>query len=300
MELLESALRLSVPMVFAALGGVLSERVGVVNIALEGVLLGGAFAAMAVAHLASNPWIGVAGALLAGSLLALLHGYLVLKLRVDAIISGVSLNLLVLGLTTFLSRARFSPDGVPVQIKGLPSWFPQLSGTGPLGMLLGSTTPFIPMALLAVIGTWFLMHRTRAGLQLRAIGEGPKAAQAAGISLGAQRLFWLGAGGALTGLGGAYLSLDAAHRFTENLSAGRGYLALAAVIFGRWYPLGAAAAVLVFGLGDALQISLQGKKVFGLVVSSDLLSTLPYLLGILALAGVLGRIAPPRGLGQLD
>lgn len=300
MQLLESALRLSVPMTFAALAGVLSERVGVINIALEGMLLGAAFAAMAVAHLTGNPWLGVGAAMLCGLALALLHAALVLRLRVDAVISGVGLNLLMMGLTAFLLRARFSPEGVPAEVKSPAPWFPQLAGAGPVGMLLGATTPFVPLAVLAVGLVWFLVHRTRAGLLLRAVGEGPHAARAAGVPVDRLRVLWLAAGGALAGLGGAYLSLDYAHHFTDNLSAGRGYLALAAVIFGRWYPAGAAASVLCFGLGEALQIYLQGKKLLGLAISSDLLSTFPYLLGLLALAGVLGRITPPRGLGQLE
>jgi ABC-type uncharacterized transport system permease subunit len=133
---------------------------------------------------------------------------------------------------------------------------------------------------------------------LRAVGEAPRAARAAGVGVDRLRFAWLAAGGALAGIGGAYLSLEAAGRFTENLSAGRGYLALAAVILGRWHPLGAAAAVLFFGFGEALQITLQGGTPFGVRVPSDLLTALPYLFGLLALAGALGRTRPPAGLGQ--
>lgn len=300
MELLESALRLSTPLVFAALGGVLSERVGVVNIALEGMLLGGAFCAMAAASLTHNPWLGIAGGLLCGAILGLLHALLVLRLRVDAIISGVGLNLLALGLTTFLLRSSFSDASVGVQVEAPDAWFPALRSVPVLGTLLGARTPFIPLALLAVLGAWWVSYRTRAGLQLRAVGEAPIAARSAGVNVTGLRFLWLAVGGALAGIGGSYLSLEATGRFTENLSAGRGYLALAAVIFGRWHPLGAAAAVLFFGVGEALQIVLQGNPVFGARVPSELLTCLPYFLGLLALAGALGRTTPPAALGHVE
>lgn len=299
MEVLESAIRLSTPLLFAALGGVLSERVGIVNIALEGMLLTGAFAAMAAANASGSPWLGIVAAAMAGLALGLLHTFLVLRLRVDAIISGVGLNLLALGLTTFLLRSLYS-GGVGVQVKGPAPWLPALRTVPLLGTLLGTGTPFVPLALLAVAGVWFLTYRTKPGLQLRAIGEAPRAARAAGVSVDRVRALWLAVGGALTGIGGAYLSLEAAGRFTENLSAGRGYLALAAVIFGRWHPVGAAIAVLLFGLGEAAEIKLQGAVLFGAPVPSELLSALPYILGLLALAGVLGRTTPPAGIGQYD
>ncbi|MBM3457957.1 MAG: ABC transporter permease, partial [Armatimonadetes bacterium] len=226
-----------------------------------------------------------------------LHSLLVLRLRVDAILSGVSLNLLAMGLTTFLLRSLYSKGNIGVQVRGPDAWFPAVKSVPVLGTLLGGGTPFVPLALIAIFLVWFLVHRTRPGLQLRAVGEAPGAARAAGILLDRTRMGWVAAGGALAGLGGAYLCLEAAARFTENLSAGKGYLALAAVIIGRWQPLGAALAVLVFSLAEALQIRLQGGQV-GL--PSELLSALPYTLGLLALSGVLGRVRPPAGLGQLD
>jgi simple sugar transport system permease protein len=297
LELIESAIRLSIPLVFAALGGVLSERVGVVNIALEGMLLGGAFAAMAAASATANPWVGFAAAAACGLLLAVLHAFLVLRLRVDAVISGVGLNLLAVGLTTFLLRSVYS-GGVGVQVQGPRGWAPALEKVPVLGTLLG--TPFGLLSVAAVAAVWFVIYRTRPGLQLRAVGEAPRAARAAGITVDRVRTLWLAAGGALTGIGGAYLSLVAAGRFTENLSAGRGYLALAAVIFGRWHPVGAAVAVLFFGLGQGAEIVLQGRSVFGAPLPSELLSALPYVLGLLALAGALGKTTPPAGIGQFD
>jgi simple sugar transport system permease protein len=300
MELLESALRLSTPLIFAVLGGVLSERVGVVNIALEGMLLAGAFAAMAAAAAAGSPWLAVGAAGGTGLVVGLLHAAFTLRLRIDPIISGVGINLLAVGVTTFLLRAFYSRGGVGVRVEGPEPLFPTLAGLPVLGPLLGGATPFLPLALLATGAVWFLAYRTRPGLELRAVGEHPAAARAAGVPVDRVRTLWLAAGGLLTGIGGAYLSLEAAGRFTENASAGRGYLALAAVIFGRWHPLGAAGAVLLFGLAEAVQISLQGRPLFGWTVPSELLSALPYLLGLLALAGALGRTRPPAGIGQLD
>lgn len=299
MNLLDSAIRLSIPLVFAALGGVLSERVGVVNIALEGMLLAGAFAAMAVAAATGNPWLAILAGAGCSLVLGLLHALFVLRLRVDAIISGVGLNLLAVGLTTFLLRAWYS-GGLDVQVRGPAPWAPGLATVPILGTLLGATTPFVPLALLAVIGTWYVLYRTRPGLQLRAVGEAPHAARAAGVSVDQLRVLWIAVGAALCGVGGAYLSLEAARRFTENLSAGRGYLALAAVIFGRWHPIGAAAAVLFFALGEATEIALQGKQLYGATIPSELLTALPYVFGLLALAGALGKTTPPAGIGKLD
>jgi len=299
MSLLDSAIRLSIPLVFAALGGVLSERVGVVNIALEGMLLAGAFAAMAVAAATGNPWLAILAGAGCSLVLGLLHALFVLRLRVDAIISGVGLNLLAVGLTTFLLRAWYS-GGLDVQVHGPAPWTPGLASVPILGTLLGATTPFVPLALLAVVGTWYALYRTRPGLQLRAVGEAPHAARAAGVRVDQLRVLWIAVGAALCGVGGAYLSLEAARRFTENLSAGRGYLALAAVIFGRWHPIGAAAAVLFFGLGEATEIALQGKQLYGATIPSELLTALPYVFGLLALAGALGKTTPPAGIGKLD
>lgn len=297
--LAESTLRLSTPLLFAALGGLLSERVGVVNIALEGMLLGGAFAGMAAAAATGNGWAGVAGAAACGAAIGWLHAMLVLRFRVDAIISGIGLNLLAAGLTVSLLRALYSHSAVGVRVKGPPPFFPWLN-LPVAGPLLGGDTPLIPMAVLAVPAAAFLIYRTRHGLRLRAVGEAPEAAATMGIDLFRMRLLWVTAGGALAGLGGAYLSLVAAGRFSDNLSAGKGYLALAAVICGRWHPLGAAAAVLIFAGVDALQVSLQGVDLGGLRLSSELMSSLPYLAGLLALAGALGSIRPPAGLNRVD
>lgn len=300
MEILESTLRLATPLAFAALAGVVSERAGVVNIALEGMLLGGAFAAMAAAAASGNPWVGVAGGALCGLLIGLLHCLLVLRLRVDAIVSGVGINLLAVGLTTYLLRAYFSKGSIGVQVHGPAPWFPAVKQVPLLRMLTGSVTPFVPLAVLAVAAVWFVVYRTRPGLQLRAVGEAPEAARAAGVGVDRLRALWLGIGGALAGIGGAYLSLEANGRFIENISAGRGYLALAAVIFGRWHPLGAAGAVLFFAFADALQIRLQGQHVLGIGLPSELMTALPFLLGLLALAGALGRTRPPAALGRLE
>jgi len=299
MQFLESALRLSTPLIFAALGGVLSERVGVVNIALEGMLLAGAFAAMSAVNATGHPWLGILAAGGIGIIVALLHALLVLWLREDAIISGVGLHLLALGLTTFLLRAVYH-GGVGVQVHGPTPWFSALAPVPLVRTLIGSTSPFVPLAMLTVAITWFVLYRTRMGIRLRAVGEAPKAALAAGVRVDNVRTAWLVAGGALAGIGGAYLSLEAAGRFTENLSAGRGFLALAAVICGRWHPLGAAAAVLFFGLSEAAQMQFQGRAFFGVQFPSEIFSALPYLLGLLALAVPLGRNAAPAGIGQFD
>ncbi len=300
LNLLESALRVSTPLMFAALGGVLSERAGVINIGLEGMMLVGAFAGWAMALASGNSWLGVLAAAAAGALLASLHAVLVLRLRVDAIISGVGLNLLAVGLTTYVLGAMTGGTYLGDQSARLAPWVPSLAGVPVLGTILGARSPLVPMALLAAGIAWFVMYRTRPGLQLRAVGEAPRAALAAGIRVERARYAWLAIGGALAGLGGAYLALEATGRFTQNATAGRGYLALAAVIFGRWNPVGAATAVAVFALAEAFQMTMQGNRILGLTVPSELMSALPFILGLVALTGVLGKTSPPAGLGQLD
>jgi simple sugar transport system permease protein len=273
-----SALRLATPLIFAALGGVLSERVGVIALHLESVMLGAAFASVGVTALTGSAVWGVLVGLMVGGLLGLLHAYLTQALRVPHILSGVALNLGVLGFTTFALRQ--APTGINATSL-IPAWL------------------MIAIAFLALLGVSFLLYRTAFGLRLRACGENPKAAQSAGLSVERLRYSTLALSGALTGLAGITLGLTGLGAFTENMTAGRGYIALAAVIFGRWHPWGAVGAALLFGAGDALQLSLQTAGL-AQVIPPDVLSLLPYILTLIVLAAVSGKSSVPAALGETE
>jgi general nucleoside transport system permease protein len=279
LALFAAALRLWTPLALAAMGGVVSERSGVVNIALEGMMLGGAFASVAAARATGNALVGLLAGVVVGAVIGFLHAIFTQALRVPHILSGVALNLGVLGLTTFALRdiIRRGADGLDTKVL-LP------------GELMGL------VAVAAVAGTWFVLYRLPLGLRLRACGENAKAARSAGLSVARLRYGAVITSGALAGLGGVALALTGLGAFTENMTAGRGYIALAAVIFGRWNPLGAAAAALLFGFGDALQLSLQTA---GLTKSipPDFLTLLPYLLTLIALASFSGKGNAPASLG---
>lgn len=279
LALIASAFRLATPLLFAALGGIVSERSGVINIALEGKLLAGAFAAAVATVATGNPWIGVVAAVGAGAISGLVHALFGVVLRGDQIVVGVALNLLVAGLTQFLMNALYGSSA------NTPP-FPGFGGAGVLGF-----PPLVWAALVLCPLVHGLLGRTRFGLRVRAVGEHPETAVSLGVSPLRVRLAAVCLAGALAGLGGAYLALDTT-QFVKNMSAGRGFLALAAVIFGKWRPFGAAAACLLFGLAEALQIRLQG-----LGIPTQFVQMIPYVLTMVALAGFVGRSRPPGSLG---
>ncbi len=276
-----AALRYFTPVVLAALGGVVSERAGVINIGLESMMLTGAYVAVAVAQATGSLFVGVVAGVLAGALVGLLHAFFTQALRVPHILSGVGLNLGALGLTTYALR-RAEATGRALASPA-PISFPVL----------------MIVAVVLVIAVWFVLARTPLGLRLVACGENPEAARAAGVNVARVRYGAVTAAGALAGLGGVVLSLAGLGAFTENMTAGRGYIALAAVIFGRWNPLGAAGAVLFFSLGVAGEITLQ---TLGLarIIPPDFLTLLPYVLTLVALAGIAGRSSAPAALGRTD
>lgn len=279
LDLFTSAVRLSTPLLFAALGGVLSERSGVVNIALEGKLLAGAFAAAVFAGAWESPWAGLAAAAGAGLVVGALHALACVTLRGDQIVVGVALNLLVVGLTQFLMGILYgSSANTP--------FFPGFAASRWL-----SFNPLVWLALGLVPVVHFVLRTTRFGLRLQAVGEHPETAETLGVSPWRVRFAAVLLAGAIAGLGGAYLSLETS-QFVKNMSAGRGFIALAAVIFGKWRPLGAAGACLFFGLAEAVQIRLQG-----LAMPTQFVQMIPYVLTMVALAGFVGRSRPPASLG---
>ncbi|MAF26258.1 MAG: ABC transporter permease [Gemmatimonadota bacterium] len=275
-----SAVRMATPLLFAAMGGVLSERAGVVNIALEGKLLAGAFAAAIVAGATGNPWAGVVAAAGAGALVGVVHAFAGVILRGDQIVVGVALNLLVVGLTQFLMDVLFGSSANTPLVTGFDA-------SGP-----GGFTPLVYLAICLPPLVLVLLNQTPFGLRLRACGEHPQTAESLGVDPARTRFAAVVLAGALAGMGGAFLALET-HQFVKNMSAGRGFIALAAVIFGKWKPLPVAGACLFFGLAEALQIRLQG-----LGIPTQFVQMLPYVLTMIALAGFVGRSRPPASLGK--
>lgn len=293
-DYLSASLRLSVPIAFAALGGLWSERSGVLNIALEGLLLTGAFVSAAVTFYSGNVWIGTLAAAIAGGLVALLHAYLCVTLRVDQLVSGLAINLSVAGLTAFLSRLVFTQN-ITQKLPGIdPIAFPGLSQIPILGSLLFNQDPLVYGLFLLVPLSTYILFQTSLGLTLRAVGEYPRAADTAGIWVGQVRYLSVILSGCLAALGGAYLVLVHVKFFTEGISAGKGFIALAALIFGKWHPIYAALACLLFGATEALQLRIQA---FNLHIPYQLLVMLPYAIALLALIGLAGKSTPPAALG---
>jgi general nucleoside transport system permease protein len=284
---LAQTLRIAIPYLFAASGGVMSERSGLIGLGLEGYMLGGAFCGALASYYSGSPWVGLAGAVAGGVALALLYAVSAIRFRADQVVMGIAINLLVIGLTRFLLRLLFHSSSNSPRIPGIGA---EQSGMG-FGAL--AANPLIWIGVLAVAGIAWLLYRTPFGLRVRAVGEHPDAATSVGIPVARVRYLSAALSGALAALGGAYLALDQ-HQFSAEMTAGRGFIALAAVIFGRWDPFRAALACLLFAAAETLQIQLQGAQ----LVPSQFVEMIPYALTIIALAGVVGRAVPPAALGK--
>lgn len=294
-DFLRTALRLSVPLVFAAVGGVLSERSGVYNIGLEGMILAGAFGAAVGAFFFDGPIAGLAAGIAFGASAALILAVLGVSLGVNQIVTGIAINLLVLGLTAFLSRIVFGAQANTLSLSGFkPLAIPGLVAIPVVGTVLFGQDALVYLMYLLVPALYVMMFKTPWGLAIRAVGENPRAADTAGISVNGVRYACVLGSGALAGIGGSYLVLSQVFLFSENMSAGKGFIALAAVILGRWNPIGALLACLLFGLFDALQLRLQFMNPD---VPYQIFVALPYLVSILALVGLVGRPTPPAAAG---
>ncbi|HSU00907.1 MAG TPA: ABC transporter permease [Nocardioides sp.] len=295
-SLLGGAVALAIPLVFGALGGVLGERAGVVNIAIEGQLLLGAFAAAITASMTGSPWAGLVAAAVAGALVALILGLFAITYFVDQVIVGVVLNVLVVGLTNFLFRQVLTPNAEslnsPERLRALP--IPILGDIPLIGPILFRQTPLVYVLYAVVAIVAFALYRTRWGLRVRAVGEHPKAADTVGIKVNRTRYRTILLAGAIAGLGGAYFSLVSVAGFNREMTGGAGYIALAAVIFGKWDPIRATLAALLFGFATNLQGVLSA---IGSPVPSQFMLMLPYLVTIFAVAGLVGRSRPPAADG---
>lgn len=292
-DYLAASIRLAVPLAFAALGGMYCERSGVLNIALEGMLLTGAFTSAATTFYTSNPWVGILTAAIAGGFVGLLHAFLCVSLRVNQLVSGLAINLVVSGFTSFLARLVFG--GGSRLLTGIEAIrIPGFASIPIVGELFFQQDILVYLLIfLIVFSTYFLFH-TSPGLTLRAMGEYPQAADTAGISVSIVRYFAAIASGCLASLGGAYLSLVQVRYFAEGMSAGKGFIAIAALIFGKWHPIGIGLASLLFGATEALQLRIQA---LGVNIPYQFLIMLPYAVALLALIGKVGKSSPPAALG---
>ncbi|WP_299922300.1 ABC transporter permease [uncultured Nocardioides sp.] len=294
--LLAGSLALAVPLVFGALGGVLGERAGVVNIAIDGQLLFGAFAAAVVSSMTGSPWPGLLAASIAGALVALILGLFAISYFVDQIIVGVVLNVLVIGITSFLFSQVLAPNAADLntsaRFKVVP--IPVLGDIPLIGPILFRQTPVVYVLYIAVAVVTFALYRTRWGLRVRAVGEHPMAADTVGIKVNRTRYRTILIAGAVAGLGGAFYTLVSVPQFNREMTGGAGYIALAAVIFGKWDPIRATLAALLFGFASNLQGVLS---VIGSPVPSQFMLMLPYVVTIFAVAGLVGRSRPPAADG---
>jgi len=294
---LHSTLIASTPLLLAALGETVAERAGVINIGLEGILLTGAFSGMAGSYFTGSPTVGLLLGGVSGMLLALLFAGLTVGLGADQIIIGVSLNLLAVGLTGVLYRGLFGVTGQALTVSTFSPLSPPLLNSIPfVGYVLFHHTALVYFALLLVPISGFLLFHTRAGLQLQAVGDHPQAAETLGISVASTRTIAVMIEGVLGGIAGSYLSLAYSNTFIEGMSAGRGFIALAIVIFGRWRPWGVLAGALFFGAATALQFHIQA---LGSALPYQWVLMLPYILTLVTLAIAGTRIAPPLALGQV-
>jgi ABC-type uncharacterized transport system permease subunit len=291
--LLAAALRYATPLTFAALGGVTSERAGVVNIGLEGMMLMGAFFGAWGADVTGSWLGGILIALAAGGAMGLLHAVFAVTLRADQIVSGTAINFLALGITGFLYVKIYGDQGTPDNLPAIPDVHLPIGWIPFVGEALEHLNLMIWLGLISVAALSIFLFRTPQGLRLRSVGENPLAADTAGISPIRVRYYAVVASGALAGMGGAFLSIGFVHSFSQNMIAGKGFIGLAAVIFGKWKPGGALAAALLFGFSSALA---QRLPVFS-PTTATLFQALPYVLTLIAVAGLVGRSRPPAADG---
>ncbi len=280
-SLILATIRQAAPILITAIGGMFSEVTGVVNIGLEGMMLMGAFTAAVVSYFTGSPYVGILGGMLAGGLMALLHGVLSIKYKGDQTVSGVAINLFASGFTVFMLRVLFNQSGNTPTVAKAPA--------------IGGMSIIVILIYALAIWAHYFLYRTVTGLRMRSVGEHPLAADTVGIDVYKIRYFGVVMSGLFAGLGGAYLSIGALSQFTKEMSAGRGFIAIAALVFGKWKPKGIIFASLLFGFADAIQSLIQQYVSF---IPPQFIQMLPYILTIGALAGVVGKAVAPAASGK--
>jgi general nucleoside transport system permease protein len=292
--LVAATLRFATPLLFGALGGIMSERSGVINVGLEGMMLMGAFFGIFGADIFGSWFLGVLAGIAAGGALAFVHAVFSIALRADQVVSGVAINLLSLGLTGYIFIAHYGDQGTPGTLSSVPDvTIPGLKDVGFLGDAIGQANLLTWVALVLVPLMALYLYRTPAGLRLRSVGEKPRAADSVGIPVQRTRYLAVIASGCLAGLGGVYLSVALVHSFNQGMTAGRGFIALAVVIFGGWRPWGALAGACLFGFSSAVA---QRLPAFSESLAV-LFQALPYVLVLIVVAGLIGRSRPPAAVG---
>ena len=307
---IDATLRVATPLILCAMAGIFSERSGIIDISLEGKMLLSAFAAATVAALYGSPWLGLGAAILVSMLFSLLHGFACITHRGNQVISGLAINILASGLTVTLGIALFAQGGQTPYLSSAQRFssvtlpfadaMRQVPVIGTIyAEIISGHNLLVWVALLSVIMTGLVLYRTRFGLRLRATGEKPEAVDTAGISVTRIRYQAVLIAGLLCGIAGAYLSIAHGAGFVREMTAGKGYIALAAMIFGHWRPVPALMACLMFGFLEALAARLQGMEIIFLgPIPTDLILVLPYVLTVVLLAGFIGRATPPKAIGQ--
>ena len=308
LQILDSTMRLATPLLFACLAGLFSERAGIFDIGLEGKILMSAFFSAAVAYLTGSVWLGLLAGILSSMMLSGIHGLASITFRGNQLISGVAINFLAAGLTVLIAQDLFSQGGRTPSLEGAARFQPitlpfaeALSGVpifGPIyAELISGHSILVYVGLLAVPASWYILFRTRFGLRLRAVGENPAAVDTAGVSVLRMRYVAVAICGLLCGLAGAYLATGLAAGFVKDMSAGRGFIALAALIFAKWRPWYALYACLLFGFLEAIGNRYQNIEVLGIVLPGQFMQALPYILTVVILAGFVGKAIPPRAGG---
>ncbi len=287
--LIFAAIRSATPLIFAALGGLFSERSGVINIALEGLMLAGAFTAAVITYQTGNPYVGLLSGIVAGGLLALLYAVACIKFEADQVVAGMAINFLMIGLPALISGAIYDSAGST----------PQIDNVNQLPNFLNSISLASILAFVLVPICWYVLYKTPFGLRLRATGENPAAADAAGVNVVKLRYIAVVISGLLAAAGGAYLSIGQSSLFTKGMTAGRGFIALAALILAKWKPVPVLLACLFFGFMEALTIQIQGviKLPSGEDIPVQFIQIIPYVLSIIVLAGFIGSSRAPKALG---
>lgn len=284
LTILWSTIRLATPLILASLGGIFSERSGVINIALEGIMLVGAFAGIYGMHLTGSAWFGVLFSIIIGLLIAGIHAVVTVKFKTNQVVSGTAINILASGLTVFLLDVVWNVSGSSPRIGRLPTWT-----LGPL-----SFNPIVYIAFIMVPVVWVVLYKTPWGLRIRAVGEHPHAADTMGINVNRVRFICVMLSGAFGGIAGAALSLGELGIFQREMTAGRGFIALAAMIFGKWNPVGAFLASLLFAFAQAISLSAINIP----FIPRELINTLPYIVTIIVLATFVGKSAAPKAVGK--
>lgn len=294
MNMLLATLRMAIPLTLASIGGVLCERSGIINLGIEGMMLVGSFGAVVGAQVTSSPWMGVLFGILIGGLFGLLHATLCIKFRTNQSVSGVGINIFASGLTIVLCRAIWDSDGSSGTVTQVPTvTIPVLNKIPLIGQLFENQSPFLYITAVIVVVSWYVMYRSNIGLRLRTIGDHPKAASTAGVNVTLYRYVCVTLCGMLCGMGGAYLSIVQSNLFVKDMVAGRGFMAMAATIFGGWNPLGSLLASLLFAFAQALRINVDFN------LPERILQMIPYLLTLLVLIGFGRRVQGPQAAGDI-